>query len=84
VPLDKEADAISVAIVTSIEIINTRLKHSGSIATEALRYARRGERNKAIGALAGLDSLLREALSLYEATLVLHRTTPFAERMGQR
>jgi hypothetical protein len=81
---NKETGARYGAIVTSIELINTRLRRSGSIASEAFRHARRGERNKAIGALAGLDRLLREALSLYETTLVLHRTTSFADRMGHR
>lgn len=60
-------------IAAHIAVLFELLARATNRSLQAQEFIRVGERNAAIGTLAGLDILLEDAQALYRASLVLHR-----------
>lgn len=58
------------------EALRNSLSDAARVSAEARDCIKHGERNLAIGTMAGLDSVLADAKALYDAALVLHRMNP--------
>lgn len=70
-PSIDKTQVIAAQIAVLFELL-ARATRRGLEAQESILL---GERNAAIGALVGLDTLLEEAQAMYRAALVLHRHT---------
>lgn len=74
-------DPITSAIAEELKLLSKILNAAAKEVASAYVHIHRGERNGAIGIIAGLDTTLKDALALYGAALALHRSTPSDERM---
>jgi hypothetical protein len=65
----------TLAITANLAVLHSILANAAERSAEAHELILRGERNGAIGAISGLDSILEDAKALYVAAMALHRTT---------
>jgi hypothetical protein len=71
---DVTDDAIIInAITANLEAMESLLYEANVRASEAVASARQGERNMAIGAVIGIESLLTDVHALYGAAISLQR-----------
>lgn len=61
------------AIAANLEAMESLLYEANARASEAVASARQGQRNMAIGAVVGIESLLTDVRSLYGAAISLQR-----------
>lgn len=64
---------IANAIAANLEAMEALLCDASTRASEAVASARQRERNMAIGAITGIESLLTDARALYGAAVALQR-----------
>jgi hypothetical protein len=64
----------TLAITANLAVLHSILANAAERSAEAHELILRGERNGAIGAISGLDSILDDAKALYAAAIALHRT----------
>lgn len=70
------------AVAAELTLLHSRLKEAVYRSAAAHEQIQRGNRNGALGCIAGLDALLTEAKSLYRAAVALHRTITAAPAQG--
>jgi hypothetical protein len=63
----------TLAITANLAVLHSILANAAERSAEAHELILRGERNGAIGAISGLDSILDDAKALYAAAMALHR-----------
>lgn len=61
------------AIAANLEAMESLLYEANTRASEAAASARQGQRNMAIGAVVGIESVLSDIRALYGAAIALHR-----------
>ena len=61
------------AIAANLEAMESLLYEANVRASEAAASARQGQRNMAMGAVIGIESLLTDVRALYGAAISLHR-----------
>lgn len=69
-----------IAITAVLEALSNSLADAARVSAEARDCIKQGDRNLAIGTMAGLDSVLADAKALYDAALVLHRMNPVTSK----
>jgi hypothetical protein len=62
------------AIAANFAALNDLLTSAADRSAHAHEFAQTGDCNSAIGAVLDLNSILDDAIALYNAALVLHRT----------
>jgi hypothetical protein len=77
-------DATTEAIAADLRLLKAILSEAIIEVERACRCIARGERNGAIGTVAGLDVALGEARALYGAALALHRNDRTNLQVRQR
>ena len=69
------SDVKTNGVAANLEALQALLTEAAKRASEAREHMRKGECNGAVGAVLGLDDVLDGAKTLYQAVLVLHRST---------
>jgi hypothetical protein len=74
--------AAETSILANLELLKARLSAAASLAGDAARAMRGGERNLAIGTIIPFETLLPEIDLLYRICIMLHRSPPHIDAIS--
>jgi hypothetical protein len=72
---EKQKTRTQIAIYTNLDMMSDWLARAAALACEACAAMEKGEQNQAIGTILGFEKELPEMVSLFNAILVLHRSS---------
>ena len=73
IPISTESATKTIG--ADLHLLRALLKDAASCSAEAHARIQQGDRDGAIGVVAGLDAILTDALALYRAALAIHCAT---------